>query len=288
MLRFELTDANRTPLPPIDLDDAEIILGSGPKAQIRLPAAIAADTHVRLANRHWNALGEVRVDGTPRHAGDSGPLPDRCVLELAGYTIVIAEAPVGIPASGPQRTDSLARELVRSLLGDGGLPTFELEQGPQAGTTRPLAPPISTLVIGRGDEAGWVIVDEDLSRAHAEVRRDWDGVRVFDRNSKNGTRVDGAPVEAEGSLIRDGSLLELGSVQLRFRDPAERHLRGELPLPDLAIRIPRPSIPPTLRKRRSIPPPIAAATTPGRSLTFWLALALAGAALGAALWIMLG
>ena len=270
MLRFELSDAGRTALPPIDLDAPEIVLGSGPGAQIRLPAAIAAAAHVRLANRQWTALGEVRVDGTLRRAGETGPLPARCVLELVGYAIVISETPVGTQASGPQRTESLARELVRGLLGDGGTPTLELEAGPRAGVTRSLAPPISSLVIGRGDEAGWVIVDEDLSRAHAEIRCDWDGVRVFDRGSKNGTRIDGEIVGEDGALIRDGAVLELGSVRLRFRDPAERHLRGEL-----AVRPVPPVAKPLAPVRR-------------RGAVFWLALALAGAALGAAAWILCG
>jgi S-DNA-T family DNA segregation ATPase FtsK/SpoIIIE len=85
-------------------------------------------------------------------------------------------------------------------------------------------------VIGRGDEATWVILDEDLSRAHAEVRRGWDGVTVVDLGSKNGTRVDGAKIGSEPVELHDGALLALGDLILRFRDPAERHLRGEPPI----------------------------------------------------------
>src|SRR6185503_3852 len=124
----------------------------------------------------------------------------------------------------------LARELVRNLLGDGAVPTLEIERGQQLGSRRALAPPESSLVIGRGDECGWVIVDEDLSRTHAEVRRGWDGVTVVDLGSKNGTRVDGERI-AEPTAVRDGALITMGKLALRFHDPAERHLRGEPPAP---------------------------------------------------------
>jgi predicted component of type VI protein secretion system len=139
----------------------------------------------------------------------------------------VEPSPGGTAASPPQRTESLARELVRSLLGAGAAPTLEIERGPAAGATRALPPPESALVIGRGDDAGWVLLDEDLSRTHAEVRRGWDGVTIRDLGSKNGTIVDGAMVDGAGVMLRDGARIELGNVVLRFRDPAERHLRGE-------------------------------------------------------------
>jgi predicted component of type VI protein secretion system len=94
------------------------------------------------------------------------------------------------------------------------------------GSKRRLPPPESALVIGRGDDASWVLVDEDLSRLHAEIRRGWDGVRVIDLDSKNGTKLDGIAVGRDGAALRDGALVELGSVVLRFADPAERHLHG--------------------------------------------------------------
>src|SRR5262249_34230845 len=117
--------------------------------------------------------------------------------------------------------------LVRSLLGDGAAPSLEIERGPHAGARRALPPPESRLIIGRGDEANWVILDEDLSRAHAEIRRGWDGVTVVDLGSKNGTRVDGARAGGGPAALRDGAALALGKVVFRFRDPAERHLVGE-------------------------------------------------------------
>ena len=126
------------------------------------------------------------------------------------------------------RTASLARELMRGLI--GAAPSLEIEKGPHAGAKRALAPPESRLVIGRGDEAGWILDDEDLSRGHAEVRRGWDGIWIRDLGSKNGTKVDGRVIEGE-VMLRDGAVVELGGVALRFRDPAEKHLGGPEPAP---------------------------------------------------------
>ena len=177
MLRFTITD-----LPPLDLA-GEVVIGSGASAQIRLPASAAREVHVRIeGGERWVAVGDVIVDGTARQAGDSGALAlaDGATVKLVlhDFEIAIARSPVGAAQSGPMRTASLARELVRSLLGDGGAPTLAVEQGPMTGTSRALPPPVSTVVIGRGDEASWVILDGDLSRTHAEIKRDWDGVHV--------------------------------------------------------------------------------------------------------------
>jgi pSer/pThr/pTyr-binding forkhead associated (FHA) protein len=54
-------------------------------------------------------------------------------------------------------------------------------------------------------------------------------VTVVDLGSKNGTRVDGARIAGEPVELHDGAALALGDVIVRFRDPAERHLRGEPP-----------------------------------------------------------
>jgi len=127
----------------------------------------------------------------------------------------------------PQRTESLARELIRGLMGTNAAPTIEVVRGPGAGSKRDLPPPEATWIIGRGDEATWVLLDEDLSREHVELVRGWDGVTIRDLGSKNGTRVDGVKI-AEPTMLRDGAKIELGNCELVFRDPAERHLHGEL------------------------------------------------------------
>jgi hypothetical protein len=251
VLRVEVSEEGRPALPPIDLD-GDFAIGSGAAARVRLPAVAACDRHVEVANGAWRALAEVKVDGVSR---TSGAIGDGITLELGSYRVRIGRAPAGAVASPSQRTESLARELVRSWLGVA--PTLVIERGPRAGAERALAPPESQLVIGRGDDAGWVIVDSDLSKRHAEVRRGWDGIRVIDLGSKNGTRLDGRPVRE--AMLHDGARLELGGLVLRFRDPAERHLGA--------------------------PPHVAIAARRAAGWPFYVALTIAGLALVGLGWL---
>jgi type III secretion system (T3SS) inner membrane Yop/YscD-like protein len=218
-------------LPPIDLADDVVVIGSGEVARVRLPAEVARAVHVRIEGQTWTLLAEAKLGGLVRAAGDSGAIGRGMLLEIGKYRVRVCAAPVGTVPTPPQRTESLARELVRSLLGEGAAPSLEIERGTNAGARRTLPPPEATLVIGRGDEATWVILDEDLSRTHVELRRGWDGVTVVDLGSKNGTRVDGVKVAGAPVELHDGAALALGDIVLRFRDPAERHLCGE---PDVA------------------------------------------------------
>ena len=236
MLRFEISEHSQGALPAIDIDDDVIVIGSGSAARVRLPAEVARAAHVRFDGHSFTLLAESVIGGMVRAAGDSGPVGHGMVVELGKYRVRISAAPSGTPATPQHRTESLARELVRALLGEGSAPSLSIEHGPNPGSTRALPPPEATLIIGRGDEATWVILDEDLSRAHASVHRGWDGVTVTDLGSKNGTRVDGTKVGTTPVELHDGGRLALGDVILRFHDPAELHLRGGAP--------PAPAAPP--------------------------------------------
>ena len=251
MLRFVVSEQGQPALPGVDLDAPLVVIGSSPNAAIRLPAAAARAEHVRIEGTQWN-------DGTTQ-----GSIGDGKVFEVGTYRVRVAPAPAGVAASPPQRTESLARELMRGLLGSGAEPVLTIERGPKAGTRRTLAPPESTIVIGRGDDADWLILDEDLSRKHAAIRRGWDGTLLSDLDSQNGTRLDGVRITGEAPL-RDGARIELGNLVIVYSDPAERQLSTPArPLP--------------------APPP----SPPARSRApFAVALSIAVAALAALVWIL--
>jgi len=254
MLRIEVSEEGRAGLPAIDLADETFVIGSSPSARIRLPAAAAKPEHVTIDRGTW------------RSAEGSGALGEGHVFAIGSYRVRIAPAPPGAQPTPPQRTESLARELVRDLLGATGAPTLTVERGPHTGAKRALPPPEATFVIGRGDDAQWIFDDADLSKRHVEIRRTWDGVCVVDLESKNGTRLDGAVLHE--AALADGMLLELGGLALRYRDPAERHIAA-------------PATPVTARTRTASRP----ATRP--PLVFGFAIAIALAALGGILWLAL-
>ncbi len=286
MLRFTVSEVGQPPLPAVDLDEPRVVIGSGAGARIRLPAAVAREAHVEVTPAGWRALAAVVVGGAPHEVEAMGAIVGGVVFELGAYRVRVEPAPAGTAASPPQRTESLARELVRGLLGAGAAPTLQIARGPLAGAARELPPPEAVLVIGRGDEAGWVILDEDLSRAHAEVRRGWDGIAIRDLGSKNGTRVDGARVGAAGVPLHDGARIELGNVQLVFSDPAERHLRGASPGAAAAdAGAPGASAVRAAPAARAGRTADAGAAVPGRWVTV-TALAIAGAAVAGLIWIL--
>jgi hypothetical protein len=233
VLRVEVSEDAHDALPPIDIGDAAFVIGSSPTARVRLPASSARPEHVRI-------YAPLHAPPRWRMASSSGTLDDGFTFHIGHYHVRVSPAPDGAVATPAQRTESLARELVRSLLGANAAPSLEVERGEHAGAKRVLAPPESVLVIGRGDEATWTIPDGDLSKTHAEIRRGWDGVRVVDLGSKNGTRVDKDRVDAVASRQADDSLSRSGRSAPRCTD-ADRDQAGDA----------RPRIAGLLRRPRS-------------------------------------
>jgi hypothetical protein len=73
----------------------------------------------------------------------------------------------------------------------------------------------STLVLGRSRECDLVIDDPNVSRRHAEVRRDGDGWVVSDLGSTNGVKVNGRRVEE--APLAEGDEITLGLAKLSFQ-----------------------------------------------------------------------
>ena len=68
--------------------------------------------------------------------------------------------------------------------------------------------------IGRLDECEVQLTDKNVSRRHAEVRREGAGYVLIDLDSTNGTRVNGARVKRRDLV--DGDEVTVGATALRF------------------------------------------------------------------------
>ena len=162
MLRFEVSEVGQETLPAVDIGDEAVVIGSGAAARIRLPVHAAREAHVRIAAMRWTAVADVRVIGADttqpgavraadatvlgphaggelgvmHHAGDTGDITGGVTFQLGEYRVRVAVAPKGAMAAPPQRTESLARELVRGLLGADAAPMLEIERGPVPGIKR--------------------------------------------------------------------------------------------------------------------------------------------------------
>jgi hypothetical protein len=71
------------------------------------------------------------------------------------------------------------------------------------------------VTIGRHPECDLVLNDQEVSRQHAEVRREDDLFVVVDLGSLNGTKVNGAGVKAPRPL-EDGDTITIGAHAIRF------------------------------------------------------------------------
>ena len=76
--------------------------------------------------------------------------------------------------------------------------------------------PVGTepVVVGRLPECTIVLEDPNVSRRHAEIRRQDGDVAVVDLRSTNGTRVNGLPVRER--VLADGDEISVGTTVLRF------------------------------------------------------------------------
>jgi|SRR5579871_2413959 len=73
---------------------------------------------------------------------------------------------------------------------------------------------LDELTIGRLPECAIAVSDPNVSRRHAQLRRNGDTVVIADLGSTNGTRVNGTPVQQQ--RLKDGDQITVGTTTLRF------------------------------------------------------------------------
>jgi len=114
-----------------------------------------------------------------------GPVLDQTVLYQPS-----AGAPSGSPAAA-----AAPRGVLRSRQGD-----YQLVE--------------SVTVIGRSRRCDIVLTDPNVSRQHAEIRRQGDGFMLLDLGSTNGTRVNRRGVRQ--AVLQQGDRIELCTTELLF------------------------------------------------------------------------
>lgn len=209
--------------------ETTVLLGSGRAADVQVPEDGVAPLHLRLINEERRIIVTalapgVFLDGAELEIGIGRELADKAI-DIGSLRLVVT--PPRASDERPQRTESMARELMRKLLGategeSHAQPEFVVEAGPANGQRRAFSRVEERMIIGRGESASWILLDPDLSRNHAAIERHKDAFRIFDMRSKNGTKVNGRPVGigAPGVVLEDGAIITLGDTRIRFIDPA--------------------------------------------------------------------
>jgi len=162
-----------------------------------------------------------------------------------------------VPTHPAERAPLLRLELVKG-------------QGP---ATYELGPRDAPMSIGRKEGENQLVVRDEqstVSRRHATIEPTREGYRIRDLNSRNGVRVQGRPVPADGTLLRDGDEIQLGLAVLRA------HIARVEPPPvadedrtiqEVVAPPPRPAPPPSRPEPpvvRASPPPQPEAPAPRR------------------------
>lgn len=94
-------------------------------------------------------------------------------------------------------------------------PTFYLIWGDQNNEQRHELHPDQIVNIGRAPTNRVVLQDDVCSRNHCEVFHSSTGWHIRDRDSRNGTSLNGEPIKTDTALI-DGDLIRIGSSYLLF------------------------------------------------------------------------
>ena len=81
---------------------------------------------------------------------------------------------------------------------------------------REIALPAGEHILGRSNEAAIFIDSVGVSRHHARISITATGARLEDLGSKNGTKLNGHPVQQPMALA-DGAVIVLGTTALKFR-----------------------------------------------------------------------
>ncbi|MDB4972507.1 MAG: hypothetical protein JWN48_848 [Myxococcaceae bacterium] len=227
-----------------EFEQARVVIGRSPGAEVRLPGLSVSDTHatIELLGDQYTLRDGASTNGTRINdkllvPGRATPLEDGDEIMIAEFTLRFSDGPLQRRPTVPERTASLARRMLGELLGRESAasepPFLRITHGPEAGTVVNFGEPPSKLTVGRGEECDLVLSDVDVSRAHIELVRDVDGVTARDLNSKNGLDVNGRRVRER--RLKHADLLRIGETSLLYQDLAEQALRDLEKLPDVTF-----------------------------------------------------
>jgi pSer/pThr/pTyr-binding forkhead associated (FHA) protein len=109
-----------------------------------------------------------------------------------------------------------------NAMAEHGRPVLTVDGGLQDGMSIPMEQAI--LKMGRDDDHHVVVRGPGVSRDHAEIVRTDSGYHLRDRNSTNGTFVNGRSIGLSSHLLAPGDVIRLGSskVTLVFRDDVRK------------------------------------------------------------------
>jgi pSer/pThr/pTyr-binding forkhead associated (FHA) protein len=147
-------------------------------------------------------------------------------IRVANFTVTFS---LGVVAGSDEPRDASvrhAREMLANVLARSGMDkdtrSLVVISGPHRASRFELPSGQATLTIGRGSDMDIALSDRDVSREHAELALDADGITIRDLRSRNGLFVDGRKVAS--AKLAAGVRFTVGKTTMALESPAERTL----------------------------------------------------------------
>ena len=236
-LKVELTLPDREPREfSYDFQQATISLGRDPANDIQVPLTTVSRRHARIffemGDYFLEDLGSTHGtehNGRKVPAGEKRLLRDGDQIKVMSFHIKF-KTTVGtmLDRQPGEKTEALARRMVQEVLASLGSnqaapPALRIMNGADEGQRFDLSEDATEITIGRSPECDITLNDQNTSRRHCLIKRNWHGFTAQDLASKNGVLLNGDQIEG-ARMLKDGDELQVGGVKLIFIDPPSRLL----------------------------------------------------------------
>ncbi len=235
-----------------------IILGRDESADFRIPLSTVSRQHIRITETdgvHFiEDLGSTHgtmLNGIKLRAHDKAILNDAAIIEVtrAKITCSIARTRVAV-ADGAEGTQVIAARAVEGILGrlgeaHGEGPFLRVVAGPDEGRRLVLSGTGSEWSIGRSRDCEFMFDDQNISRKHAIIRKDWHGFLIEDAGSRNGVLIAGRRI-TQPRRMRDRDEITVGPLRLLFIDPDAELLEALKEVPGFEVNDPPSELEPDL------------------------------------------
>jgi pSer/pThr/pTyr-binding forkhead associated (FHA) protein len=226
-------------------DQARIVLGRAPSADVRIPSPTVSEAHasVQMRGQDWLLTDLGSRNGT-KHNGQrlvpdrTRKLQDGDLLELGNYVLSFHTGLVMTEPMSAERTAELARRLWREAQNARGveldLPSLRVINGPRAGERLQIPPAPSRLHIGSNDQCQLQLPEAALARETLEVLHDVEGVLIRSVSGDAVIQLTGYRYKAR--RLRDRDELQVGTTRMIFEEPAQGEIDSLKGAPDQPVR----------------------------------------------------
>jgi pSer/pThr/pTyr-binding forkhead associated (FHA) protein len=235
LVRLELQDRPAKEFS-YDFRQNVISLGRDPSNDIQVPLTTVSRRHARIfyemGDYFLEDLGSTHGtehNGKKIGSGEKRLLRDGDSIAIMSFSITFKTTAGTLLDRQPgEKTEQLARRMVQEVLSSlGGSkmdpPALRVMNGPDEGKRFEIREEQAEVTMGRSPECDLPLNDQNISRRHCLVKRNWNGFTAQDLGSKNGVLVNGLKIEGAHN-IKDGDEIQIGGVKLIFIDPPSRLL----------------------------------------------------------------